>query len=60
MSSMFKDAIRFNQPLNFDTKNVEDMTFMFENARNFDQKLDFDTSNLTNGKESISEFQNKK
>jgi hypothetical protein len=59
---MFKNAINFNQPLNFrrqavgnecltalcDTSNVTDMYCMFDNANKFNQPLNFDTKNVTN------------
>ncbi len=45
---MFCCATNFNQPLNFDTSNVTDMSGMFYGATNFNQPLNFDTSNVTN------------
>ena len=44
---MFSNAIKFNQPLNFNTSNVTDMCYMFQYATNFNQPLNFDTSNVT-------------
>jgi hypothetical protein len=41
------EAINFNQPLNFDTSNVIDMSCMFIGASKFNQPLYFDTSNVT-------------
>ena len=37
----------FNQPLSFDTSNVNNMQYMFLNARAFNQPLSFDTSSVT-------------
>ncbi|WP_218743514.1 BspA family leucine-rich repeat surface protein, partial [Mycoplasmopsis anatis] len=36
----------FNQPLNFDTSNVTDMSYMFSNCQNFNQPLNFNTSKV--------------
>ena len=48
MAGMFSYADEFNQPLNFDTSKVIDMSYMFYNAYNFNQPLNFtDTSNVT-------------
>ena len=48
MSFMFTSAMSFNQPLNFDTKNVTDMSFMFRHAKNFNQPLNFNIENVSN------------
>ena len=40
-------ASAFNQPLDFDTSNVNDMSGMFGGATAFNQPLSFDTSNVT-------------
>jgi len=45
---MFQNATNFNQPLQFNTSNVINMSYMFNNATNFNQPLNFDTSKLTN------------
>ena len=44
---MFDGATNFNQPLDFDTRNVTNMGCMFISATNFNQPLDFDTRNVT-------------
>ena len=46
MYCMFQNAKRFNQPLNWDTKNVADMSEMFRGAKLFNQFLNWDTSNV--------------
>ena len=48
MGCMFDGATNFNQPLDFDTRNVTNMGCMFYKATNFNQPLDFDTSGVTN------------
>jgi surface protein len=50
MSTMFRDASAFNQPLNsWNTSNVTDMSAMFLGASAFNQPLDsWNTSNVTN------------
>ena len=48
MSDMFHNATSFNQPLDFDTRNVTNMRYMFAGATSFNQPLDFDTRNATN------------
>jgi surface protein len=49
MYRMFKDAKKFNKPLNkWNTGNVEDMSYMFDAAEEFDQELkDWDTAKAT-------------
>ena len=47
MSYMFSGAKNFNQPLDFDTRNVTSMWGMFRKASSFNQSLDFDTRNVT-------------
>ncbi len=47
MSYMFRNAISFNQPVNFDTSNVYWMGGMFWNASSFNQPVNFDTSKVT-------------
>ena len=44
---MFHDAVTFNQPLNWNTEKVEDMSEIFYNAINFNQSLNWDTQNVT-------------
>ena len=50
MSNMFGGCYNFNQPLEFDTRNVTDMTDMFQGCSNFNQPLEFDTRNVTDMK----------
>jgi len=45
---MFFNAKSFNQPLNFNTNNVTNMTNMFSFASAFNQQLNFNTSKVTN------------
>ena len=45
---MFSDEPGFNQPLNWDTRNVIRMEAMFHNATSFNQPLNFKTQNVTN------------
>ncbi len=45
-NSMFADATSFDQPVNFNTDNVQEMNFMFFNAASFDQPVDFNTANV--------------
>jgi surface protein len=47
---MFSNALAFNQPIgNWNTSNVNNMSFMFENAYNFNQPIgNWNTSNVTN------------
>jgi hypothetical protein len=56
MNSMFKEAILFNNgdignngnnPINWNTSNVIDMSEMFNNANSFNQELIIDTSKVT-------------
>ena len=42
------DAKSFDQPLNFHTKRVTDMSQMFDGCTSFDQPLNFDTKSVTN------------
>ena len=44
---MFYCALSFNQPLNFNTNNVNDMSCMFCGAESFNQPLNFNTSSVT-------------
>ena len=48
MNSMFRNAMKFNSPVNFDTSKVEDMGEMFKNANSFNQPVNFDTQNVEN------------
>ncbi len=48
LTAMFLWADRFNQPINFDTSNVTNMSYMFFGASKFNQSLNFNTSNVTN------------
>ena len=48
MNHMFRNAMKFNSPVNFDTSKVEDMGEMFKNANSFNQPVNFDTSKVTN------------
>ena len=43
---LFGEAISFNEPLNWDTKNVINMSYMFYNAISFNQPLNFNTENV--------------
>lgn len=45
-ADMFNNAIEFNQPLNFDTERVSDMSGMFNNAIHFNGELTLNTSNV--------------
>ncbi|MBZ4191826.1 BspA family leucine-rich repeat surface protein [Niabella beijingensis] len=45
---MFFNAVKFNQPLNFNTATITNMQGMFANAANFNQPLNFNTANVTN------------
>ncbi len=45
-SYMFYRATAFNQPVNFDTSSVIDMSAMFLGTSSFKQPVNFDTSNL--------------
>jgi hypothetical protein len=47
MTSMFKNCNTFNQPLRFDTHNVQRMDFMFNGCTAFNQPLTFDTRAVT-------------
>lgn len=48
MNHMFRNAMKFNSPVNFDTSKVEDMGEMFKNANSFNQPVNFDTQNVEN------------
>ena len=48
MRAMFQYAYSFNQPLEWNTRNVEDMNSMFYDARSFNQALKWNTSKVTN------------
>lgn len=48
MNSMFRNAMKFNSPVNFDTSKVENMGEMFKNANSFNQPVNFDTQNVEN------------
>ncbi|WP_308699577.1 BspA family leucine-rich repeat surface protein [Mycoplasmopsis bovis] len=49
MSGMFCYAEAFNQPLDFDTRNLENIKWMFYDAKSFNSKLNFiDTSKIKN------------
>jgi len=48
MSGMFREAVSFKQPLNFNTSSVIYMRQMFYKNNVFNQPLDFDTSNVAN------------
>ena len=43
---MFHCATNFNQKLNFNTCNVNNMACMFSHAIHFNHKLNFDTNNV--------------
>ena len=45
---MFNDATSFNQPLQWNTENVTNMSSMFEGATSFNQPLVWNTENVTN------------
>ncbi len=45
---MFRGSVSFNQPLNWDTGSVEDMTRMFYEATAFNHPLNWNTSSVTN------------
>jgi len=47
MTSMFDNAIAFNQPLIWDTRNVEHMSWMFVDAIAFNQLLYWNVNNAT-------------
>ena len=46
MNHMFRNAMKFNSPVNFDTSKVEDMGEMFKNATSFNQPINFNTSSV--------------
>ncbi|QDY87736.1 BspA family leucine-rich repeat surface protein [Mycoplasma anserisalpingitidis] len=46
MSGMFTNCKNFNQPLNFNTSNVEDMSNMFWYCTTFNQPINFNTSKV--------------
>ncbi len=48
LSRMFKDAVKFNQPINWNTTGVKNMSEMFEGATLFNKPLNFDTSSVEN------------
>ena len=45
---MFGSACSFNQLLNWDTRNVTNMSYMFYQASSFNQLLNWDTRNVIN------------
>ena len=47
MEGMFAEAGMFNQPVNFDTSSVHNMSWMFHGAWSFNQPLDLDTLSVT-------------
>ena len=48
MKGVFWQAIKFNQPLSWDTSRVTTMEAMFSNASEFNQPLNFNTSKVSN------------
>ena len=46
MMAMFRNAARFNQPLEFDTRNVRNMNYTFAGCTSFNQPLAWDTQNV--------------
>ena len=48
MSKMFYMCEEFNQPLNWDTSSVTDMSLMFYYCTSFNQNLNWDTSSVIN------------
>ena len=47
MKSMFNRCYKFNQPLNFDTSKVTDMSSMFNRCYEFNQPLNWNISKVT-------------
>ncbi len=47
ISTMFEDAVSFNEPVDFNTSSVTTMSYMFAGAESFNQPINFDTRNVT-------------